>query len=151
MESFTSESQANLLPGDASTPRWHPRNGASSSRRNSRCRTSFIILSLLICIIGSAVVFLHLLSLVATPVWPVHIENSNFGHSGGNSNQNAGNGQESAEAGNGDITPKDLVILLNPQDHVFREAKERHFSFNITQSTIAPDGVLKPVYHINGK
>jgi hypothetical protein len=44
---------------------------------------------------------------------------------------------------------RDLKILLHPEHHVSRRPAVRHFSWNVTKSTIAPDGVEKTVFLIN--
>ena len=44
----------------------------------------------------------------------------------------------------------DLKWLLHPEDHVSRDPGVRHFSWNITKATIAPNGVRKIVFRING-
>jgi hypothetical protein len=46
---------------------------------------------------------------------------------------------------------RDLGIFLHPEDHISREPNVLHFSWNITKATIAPDGVEKNVFLINGK
>ena len=45
---------------------------------------------------------------------------------------------------------RDLKWLLHPEDHVSRGPGIRHFSWNITKATIAPNGVKKDVFLING-
>ena len=45
---------------------------------------------------------------------------------------------------------RDLKWLLHPEDHVFRASGTRRFSWNITKATIAPNGVEKNVFLING-
>ncbi|KAE9365868.1 multicopper oxidase [Stipitochalara longipes BDJ] len=46
---------------------------------------------------------------------------------------------------------RDPKILLHPEDHVSRGPRVRHFSWNITKATIAPDGVQKCAFLINGQ
>ncbi|KAF8849353.1 hypothetical protein BDZ45DRAFT_680586 [Acephala macrosclerotiorum] len=43
-----------------------------------------------------------------------------------------------------------LATVLRPQDHMHREPKTIHHSWNITTGVRAPDGVTKQVYLING-
>jgi len=45
---------------------------------------------------------------------------------------------------------RDLKILLHPEEHVSRDPNNRRFSWNITKATIAPNGVQKDVFLING-
>jgi hypothetical protein len=45
---------------------------------------------------------------------------------------------------------RDLKFELHPEDHVSRDPGIRHFSWNITKATIAPNGVQKDVFLING-
>lgn len=45
---------------------------------------------------------------------------------------------------------RDLKILLHPEQHVSRRPAVRRFYWNITKSIIAPDGVEKSVFLING-
>jgi hypothetical protein len=45
---------------------------------------------------------------------------------------------------------RDLKSLLHPEDHVSRDPSIRNFSWNITKGTIAPNGVQKEVFLING-
>lgn len=45
---------------------------------------------------------------------------------------------------------RNLKWLLHPEDHVSRAPGIRHFSWNITKATIAPNGVKKDVFLING-
>ena len=45
---------------------------------------------------------------------------------------------------------RDLKWLLHPEDHVSREPGIRHFSWNITKAEVAPNGVKKDVFLING-
>ena len=45
---------------------------------------------------------------------------------------------------------RDLKLLLQPEAHVSRDAEVRRFSWNITKSMRAPNGVQKEVYLING-
>lgn len=47
-------------------------------------------------------------------------------------------------------TDRSLRWLLHPEDHVSRDPGVRHFSWNITKETIAPNGVKKDVFLING-
>jgi Multicopper oxidase len=46
---------------------------------------------------------------------------------------------------------RDLKLLLHPEDHVSRDPSGRHFSWNITKATVAPNGVRKEVFLINSK
>ena len=39
---------------------------------------------------------------------------------------------------------------LHPEDHVYREARTTRYNWNVTLETIRPDGVARPVFHING-
>jgi hypothetical protein len=45
---------------------------------------------------------------------------------------------------------RDLKWLLHPEDHVSRDPGTRLFLWNITKATIAPNGVKKDVFLING-
>ena len=45
---------------------------------------------------------------------------------------------------------RDLKWLLHPEEHVSRDPDTRRFSWNITKATIAPNGVEKDVFLING-
>lgn len=45
---------------------------------------------------------------------------------------------------------RDFGILLHPKDHVLRQPNVLHSSWNITKAIIAPDGVEKNVFLING-
>ena len=45
---------------------------------------------------------------------------------------------------------RDLKWLLHPEYHVSRDPSIRHFSWNITKATKAPNGVKKDVFLING-
>jgi hypothetical protein len=45
---------------------------------------------------------------------------------------------------------RDLKLLLHPEDHVSRESGIINFSWNITKAKIAPNGVEKDVFLING-
>ena len=47
--------------------------------------------------------------------------------------------------------PRDLKIVLHPEDHITRAPNTRHLLWNVTKSTIAPNGVEKDVFLINGK
>lgn len=47
-------------------------------------------------------------------------------------------------------TERDLKFELHPEDHVSRDPGIRYFSWNITKTTIAPNGVQKDVFLING-
>lgn len=49
-----------------------------------------------------------------------------------------------------DLTKKDPVIVLHPEDHTHRESQTIHLSWNITKGRIAPDGVSRDVIMING-
>ncbi|KAH8805453.1 iron transport multicopper oxidase fet3 [Xylogone sp. PMI_703] len=44
---------------------------------------------------------------------------------------------------------RDLKWLLHPEDHVSRDPTVRHFSWNITKATRAPNGVRKDIFLIN--
>lgn len=46
---------------------------------------------------------------------------------------------------------RDFGIFLHPEDHVSREPNVLHLSWNITKAIIAPDGVEKSVFLIDGK
>lgn len=46
---------------------------------------------------------------------------------------------------------RNLKWLLHPEDHVSREPSIRHFSWNVTKATRAPNGVRKDVFLINGE
>lgn len=46
---------------------------------------------------------------------------------------------------------RNFRIFLHPEDHISREPDVLHLSWNFTKATIAPDGVEKSVYLINGK
>ncbi|KAG5977890.1 hypothetical protein E4U55_006455 [Claviceps digitariae] len=52
-----------------------------------------------------------------------------------------------AETGGSD----DGVILLHPEQHIYREAKTVRFDWTITAETRSPDGVAKLIYLINGQ
>lgn len=45
---------------------------------------------------------------------------------------------------------RDLKWLLHPEVHVSRDPATRHFSWNISKVIIAPNGVKKDVFLING-
>lgn len=45
---------------------------------------------------------------------------------------------------------KQLAIPLHPELHVSRGAKKLEFHWNVTLGTMAPDGVEKQVYLVNG-
>lgn len=45
---------------------------------------------------------------------------------------------------------KQLAIPLHPEKHVSRGAKTLEFHWNVTLGTMAPDGVEKHVYLVNG-
>lgn len=45
----------------------------------------------------------------------------------------------------------DIKFVLHPEDHVSRDAKVIHLSWNITKAPLAPDGVQRDVIFINGK
>lgn len=45
---------------------------------------------------------------------------------------------------------RDLKFMLHPEEHVSRDPCIRKFSWNITKETIAPNGVEKNVFLING-
>lgn len=45
---------------------------------------------------------------------------------------------------------RDLKFLLHPESHVSRDPGIRHFLWNITKARIAPNGVYKDVFLING-
>lgn len=46
----------------------------------------------------------------------------------------------------------DIVsTLLHPERHRFRDPTSIHLKWNVTLEPRAPDGVMKPVYLINGK
>lgn len=45
---------------------------------------------------------------------------------------------------------RDFGIFLHPEDHVLREPNVLRLSWNITKAIIAPDGVEKNVFLING-
>lgn len=45
---------------------------------------------------------------------------------------------------------RDLKFVLHPEDHLSREPGIRHFSWNITKAIIAPNGVQKETFLING-
>ena len=45
---------------------------------------------------------------------------------------------------------RDLKWLLHLEDHLSREPAVRHFQWNITKASIAPNGVAKDVFLING-
>jgi hypothetical protein len=62
----------------------------------------------------------------------------------------AGNTTKSLNTGNTEIK-RDFGIFLHPKDHILREPDVLRFSWNITKATIAPDGVEKDVFLINGK
>lgn len=57
---------------------------------------------------------------------------------------------KSLNTGNTEIK-RDFGIFLHPKDHILREPDVLRFSWNITKATIAPDGVEKDVFLINGK
>jgi len=44
----------------------------------------------------------------------------------------------------------DDVILLHPEQHIYRKAKAVRFEWTITTETRSPDGVAKLIYLING-
>ncbi|KUJ15800.1 uncharacterized protein LY89DRAFT_783068 [Mollisia scopiformis] len=46
---------------------------------------------------------------------------------------------------------RDLRLLLRPEDHVSRDPTIQYFSWNITKGKIAPNGVQKDVFLINGQ
>lgn len=48
-------------------------------------------------------------------------------------------------------TAKQLAIPLHPEKHVRRRAKTLEFHWNVTLGTMAPDGVEKQVYLVNGR
>lgn len=45
---------------------------------------------------------------------------------------------------------RDVKWFLHPEDHVSRDPVIRRLSWNITKATMAPNGVKKDVYLING-
>ncbi|KJZ74708.1 hypothetical protein HIM_05825 [Hirsutella minnesotensis 3608] len=45
----------------------------------------------------------------------------------------------------------DDSFVLHPEDHVYRKAKTIHLKWNVTKAVLAPDGVSKSVYLINGQ
>jgi hypothetical protein len=47
-------------------------------------------------------------------------------------------------------TERSLRWLLHPESHVSRDPGVRHLSWNITKATIAPNGVKKDVFLVNG-
>lgn len=47
--------------------------------------------------------------------------------------------------------PRDLTILLYPENHLLRASETRHFSWTITKAAISPDGVRKDVFLINSE
>ncbi|KAH8900175.1 hypothetical protein GQ53DRAFT_869529 [Thozetella sp. PMI_491] len=49
-----------------------------------------------------------------------------------------------------DTPTRDLKIRLSPQKHVSREPGIQRYSWNITKETLAPNGVEKKVFLING-
>jgi hypothetical protein len=46
---------------------------------------------------------------------------------------------------------RDFGIFLHPEDHLSREPDVLHFSWKITKAIVAPDGVEKKVFLIDGK
>jgi hypothetical protein len=47
-------------------------------------------------------------------------------------------------------TERSLRWFLHPESHVSRDPGVRHFLWNITKATIAPNGVKKDVFLVNG-
>jgi hypothetical protein len=45
---------------------------------------------------------------------------------------------------------RDLKLLLHPEDHVSRDSGTIHLFWNITKAKVAPNGVEKDVFLING-
>jgi hypothetical protein len=45
---------------------------------------------------------------------------------------------------------RDLKWLLHPEDHTSRDLGIRHFLWNITKASMAPNGVKKEIFLING-
>ncbi|KAG5991841.1 hypothetical protein E4U43_003927 [Claviceps pusilla] len=43
------------------------------------------------------------------------------------------------------------IILLHPEQHIYRKAKTLRFDWTITTETRSPDGVEKLIYLINGR
>lgn len=42
------------------------------------------------------------------------------------------------------------MILLHPEQHIFRDPTTIRMTWNVTMEQRAPDGVMRPVYLING-
>ncbi|KAG5939386.1 hypothetical protein E4U59_003137 [Claviceps monticola] len=45
----------------------------------------------------------------------------------------------------------DAVIVLHPEQHVYREPKKISVDWNVTKEMRSPDGVVKSIYFINGQ
>jgi hypothetical protein len=43
-----------------------------------------------------------------------------------------------------------LALELHPKDHIHRDPRKHHYTWNITSGLRAPDGVVKELYLING-
>ncbi|TWU71937.1 hypothetical protein ED733_003469 [Metarhizium rileyi] len=68
----------------------------------------------------------------------------------GNAEGDSGNQQEHQSPqleGQDSFNP----IVLQPEDHVYRAPRAIHLRWNVTLENRSPDGVLKPVYLINGQ
>lgn len=46
---------------------------------------------------------------------------------------------------------RQMTIYLHPEEHSSHEPETRYFLWNITKATVAPDGVEKEVFLINGR
>lgn len=81
--------------------------------------------------------------LIATPPHPtVSVTTTDATVDGASSDKQ----EDETRKGNND----DDVILLSPEQHIYRKPTTIHFDWNITKERRSPDGVVKPIYLING-
>jgi hypothetical protein len=119
------ESSRSLLGQDDELPIQRWKEGVAA--RNFNCRRRIWAITLLLIPLATFFVLYRQWHAEFNTPWPKLSEN--LGH---------------AEDG------RDLKWLLHPEDHVSRDPGARNFSWNITKATIAPNGVKKLVFLING-
>lgn len=123
-DSRRSHDSAPLIPG------WKDESNIYSPVRKGYGRILALIVFLLTFLSIFTVLFIHLSSSSTTPEAAISTEHD--------------------AATVGSEPRRNLKVLLHPQDHVSRKPGVRDYSWNITKTTIAPDGVEKQVYLING-
>ncbi|CZR52693.1 related to multicopper oxidase [Phialocephala subalpina] len=118
---------------EEATKRWKQESEDIELRKHNRSRIFFWTFGLAIFFVPLAIFFILYLQ------W-----HSSFRVSGSNLRTPPGS-VTTAES------TRDLKVLLHPEDHVSRDPGTRHFSWNITKARIAPNGVQKEVFLINGR